>query len=1007
MIEMGLKAHEADWGGDRPERLDPGKYVANKQKDYILARSSRDQLETLYEARGHEIGRLRAEAERVRSDTAAELRTARHQAALAAADRQGLEVSLQQARSLLVEKEALVSQLKGETDSLRIQLQASEEAKKEQTGRLQASEVTVASLQTQLAELQRSEALARNTQRHQQLVDGLQRRHEQELAERQLQLDQLTAQLTRQTELAASLQSQLTESEQDRHRLAADKGDIINQLTSGLEAAQSRCRQLMQGDAAQLRQQLAAEETRRLQTEQQLATAKEQLANLQRDLDACESVLRLGGTEEPAADAARTSSGGESAPFSLRRELVRSLENTRARREEVTRLRPQLADAQQQLELARRQLEERDAQLAVLKDQVQQLAPAGQPGQPAEKVAELERQLAAEQKQRKLAEEQLKKIRHEGEKLHKTAEELRRHLAEQVEQADRARLQAVEEVRQACLQLHDDMMNKLRSEKVEEYEAELGSVRADLARTQEELHDVKELYVKVCQEKDQLEEKTNEERKASVGERERAVKTALDHHYDLWYADWRVSQQAAVAEAVEAERRRQKVEVGSATTQTCAPAAVVSATQTSPRQPAPPPPTAPHTQHKAVQSDDETSAQHLDKLKKKLKRACLDKRKLESDVQSLQEHIKQSACEHEDRMKKERAEADRKLRELKRRSSGGTDSELVRRLRQELEQTHAQLQKLTQQTSVEKEELVTTYETRLRLALEEDRRLAAAVVTTRRSQLTADQLTAECERLRAETERLKAEHERRLQESEEGYQRGLASYRALIENNVAELTKAEEELRRQAAADTELLRQENARLAADNARLAESYDNALAQRQADRENYEQQVRQLAAELDGGEELRARLTELESRQQQADAEATDLRDKLRASKEKLRAYHGYVKEREQHYDAEFRRLEAEYRVAVGKMKEKVMLAREGATDVNGEELGRLLHGVSGFQRTVSQLRQELTGATTGRGVSPLLPSGDNPLASLERIRRDLNYIFPREVTGRTVYRRRRR
>ncbi|XP_037091112.1 uncharacterized protein LOC119111403 [Pollicipes pollicipes] len=65
MIEMGLKAHEADWGGDRPERLDPGKYVANKQKDYILARSSRDQLETLYEARGHEIGRLRAEAERV------------------------------------------------------------------------------------------------------------------------------------------------------------------------------------------------------------------------------------------------------------------------------------------------------------------------------------------------------------------------------------------------------------------------------------------------------------------------------------------------------------------------------------------------------------------------------------------------------------------------------------------------------------------------------------------------------------------------------------------------------------------------------------------------------------------------------------------------------------------------------------------------------------------------------------------------------------------------------
>ena len=239
---------------------------------------------------------------------------------------------------------------------------------------------------------------------------------------------------------------------------------------------------------------------------------------------------------------------------------------------------------------------------------------------------------------------------------------------------------------------------------------------------------------------------------------------------------------------------------------------------------------------------------------------------------------------------------------------------------------------------------------------------------------------------------------------------------------------------------------------------------------------------MTAESAGGDgELRGRLAELESRLQQADAETDQLRDKLRQSKEKLRNYHGYVKEREQHYDGEFRRLEAEYRVAVGKMKEKVMLAREGAararpppsaaaatqTEVSGEELVKVLQDMSGFQRTVGQLRLELTevvqrcglpdpgrakdapvpavaaaaaelatfrshtaerrlpepdrgpppppvagwsdsgrlsslgrpdsgagGGLSARGVSPLL-SADNPLASLERIRRDLNYIFPRE------------
>ena len=67
----------------------------------LLARTSRDQLETLYEARGHEISRLRAELDRQRSEAAAELRASRHTAALATADGQGLQTSLQQAQGLL------------------------------------------------------------------------------------------------------------------------------------------------------------------------------------------------------------------------------------------------------------------------------------------------------------------------------------------------------------------------------------------------------------------------------------------------------------------------------------------------------------------------------------------------------------------------------------------------------------------------------------------------------------------------------------------------------------------------------------------------------------------------------------------------------------------------------------------------------------------------------------------------------------------------------------------
>ena len=67
----------------------------------------------------------------------------------------------------------------------------------------------------------------------------------------------------------------------------------------------------------------------------------------------------------------------EPSPFSLRRELMRAMENTRARREEVGRLRAELDQARDQLRTAadrladsEAQLTEKDAQLTAARDQV-------------------------------------------------------------------------------------------------------------------------------------------------------------------------------------------------------------------------------------------------------------------------------------------------------------------------------------------------------------------------------------------------------------------------------------------------------------------------------------------------------------------------------------------------------------------------------------------------------------------------------------------------------------
>ncbi|XP_049946283.1 rootletin-like [Schistocerca serialis cubense] len=511
---------------------------------------SAEQLRVLYEVRTREVQRLSREVEAARAEAAAEVDGLRRRIVSCEADKNGLQLQLGNARSLLAEHKGRTQELEDEVETMKRNIFNLENSKKQLETQLAAAQAAVVELQHKVLLLERSrlgdgrEALRELEGRHRADVDALRR-----------QLHECDARLREQEREAAEREGRLREQNREQERLLVEKGEAVAALARQLEEAQRGL-----GRAGALRAEAEAAQRDAQRASQQLEAAQRELEQLKSELKQYEVLDSLGllsaGGDSTVDRGVRDSRGGGGFHAELRRELQRSLAGQKVKREEIRRLQEQLRERD-------RQLCERDRQVAAL--QRQQELYLQEADKFKEEVDKLYAQLAHRDSADGCADPDAEAARRDAETRRAELEAAKaeaRDLAERLAAAEaelrEAQGHAEANGREEFLRFHEQAAAKTKRE----HDERVAALQCQLEKAAEECDRVKRMYVEVCGSKELLLQGVQEERAGWEAERAELRREAAQLRARLDLYAGRVSREidrakeAAIA-AVAAEDRKQ------------------------------------------------------------------------------------------------------------------------------------------------------------------------------------------------------------------------------------------------------------------------------------------------------------------------------------------------------------------------------------------------------------------------------------------------------------------
>nr|XP_039265980.1 centrosomal protein of 152 kDa-like [Styela clava]XP_039265982.1 centrosomal protein of 152 kDa-like [Styela clava] len=502
------------------------------------------QLQILYKARGKKIDEISRELEDLKNESAREKRILNHQLAMAKDQKDGMGTSLEESQRLTQSKDRDIEDLRSRLDSQHSEIEALKSNKNELLTKIQVSERTIESLHEQLTQMSHSEAIERARDQHDAVLNAQTQRHEMQVLELTTQLDECRQEMNEKTEEVDKLRFHLNKISRESEQTLLDKTETINRLTKSLEDAQNQCQGLLAGSSenAFARHQVGDLLEERKKNEEEIACLKMQARDAEEHLKLYENALQLGASNTGGPRNIHTRGGSLSDSLSelmnndvarkldwktpkinksqseetisgsqeelidgLRRELQRALNCNKAKRDEVTKLKQQCSELVDESSHWRTRADEAKSQLKLTTSTS------------AERADIENNQILIQE-----FEEKLKEAQDEVERLEQTNREVKQRMVEMIQEHDQDKQDAVERCERALMQLHEDAKQTLRDELMAEHEqklyeisvendARIRELSTELAELQHELHDVKQSYVHVCAEKDNIQSNVQQE----------------------------------------------------------------------------------------------------------------------------------------------------------------------------------------------------------------------------------------------------------------------------------------------------------------------------------------------------------------------------------------------------------------------------------------------------------------------------------------------------------------
>ncbi|KAM4765861.1 centrosomal protein of 152 kDa isoform 3-T3 [Cyanocitta cristata] len=501
------------------------------------------QLQVLNKARERQLEELNEKLEK----SAQQIRYLNHQLSMVKDEKDGLALSLHESQKLYQNGKEREMHLEGQIKALETQIQTLTTNEEQILKQSKVAEVAMESMQKQLLELQRSDALQRAREQHEAIISALKQKYEQQVLSLEQKLDTTKSALREQKELCKNLGEHVKQLEKLLEETKCEKTEIINRLTRSLEESQKQCANLLQTgsmqETNQLRFQLQQAQSAQMISNNMNKALQEELMELKEEIALYESAAKLGVFLNDAGGERHLSLGdsyvdlgikkitGEKQRFcsaiqnrdidkelskdeiivELKAELERLLSSNKMKRNQITQLQNSLKDCQKTIEEYKQLKAEK----------------ASKDSEPAKNLKDASDNLKEEVLRLKKANEALlqeveahtstiEELKENEEKLKSLNQDLCCQMRKMVEDFDHDKQEAIDRCERTYQQHHEDTKAHFEKELMERFAAEkqqlvqtseetISQLKANIEELNKEITAVKECYIGICQEKDTLE----------------------------------------------------------------------------------------------------------------------------------------------------------------------------------------------------------------------------------------------------------------------------------------------------------------------------------------------------------------------------------------------------------------------------------------------------------------------------------------------------------------------
>ncbi|KAK2539560.1 centrosomal protein of 152 kDa isoform X1 [Columba livia] len=509
------------------------------------------QLQVLNKARERQLEELNEKLEK----SAQQIRYLNHQLSMVQDEKDGLAVSLREAQKLYQNGKEREVHLEGQIKALETQIQTLTTNEEQILKQSKVAEVAMESMQKQLLELQRSDALQRAREQHEAIISALKQKYEKQILSLEQKLDTTKSALREQKELCKNLEEHVKQLQKMLEETKCEKTEIINRLTRSLEESQKQCANLLQTgsmqETNQLRFQLQQAQSAHMISNNMNKALQEEVMELKEEIALYESAAKLGvflnsaggelhtNLSDSCVDLGIKNTSGKKPRFcsaiqnrdmekelskdeiivELKAELERLLSSNKMKRNQITQLQNDLKDCQKTSEEYKRLLKAekaskesepvtnlKDASVASpsvsenLKEEVLRLRKANET-----LLHEVENHAST-----------IEELKENEEKLKSLNQDLCCQMRKMVQDFDQDKQEAIDRWERTYQQHHEDtkahfekdLMETYAAEKqqlIQSYEEMISQLKANIEELNREMTSVKECYIGVCEEKDTLE----------------------------------------------------------------------------------------------------------------------------------------------------------------------------------------------------------------------------------------------------------------------------------------------------------------------------------------------------------------------------------------------------------------------------------------------------------------------------------------------------------------------